>query len=342
MDLLLERMRHMTELTSLTISCQPFERFKLATSIATTTLLTHGVRLRNLSLTIPLEYYPGILAAAQSVTTLEHLSVELRIAFQTTIFEELFPVLIEFIQRQSNSLQSLSVDTPHPIVDPFQFFRNLGLLPNLKKLSVLHPIDRLQTQYSPGLDIFLASHSSSLEEVSIRFTGFFRHGHQPNPVQFFSHPILRVRLPHLTSLELGLRQWPSTYRYQSAEQLSNYVRPLANSLSSIAIHDRVLTFPEVEKLISVIGGENSHVRSLDVHMYFLSCDLLDLLSRRLPGLVRLNLAFEALTSKDDGGVVNTRNFASSHDVRSSIWSSILLTDGVIPLLKNQATNLSRD
>ncbi|KAF8908588.1 hypothetical protein CPB84DRAFT_1843482 [Gymnopilus junonius] len=133
-------------------------------------------------------------------------------------------------------------------------------------------------------------------------------------LKFMGPPALKsVQLTHLMSLDLGLRQWALKYKQGSAERLSNYLHPMAQTLSRLAIHDHILTLHEVKQTVSVVGGRDSWLCDLEMHTHFLSCNLLDLLSRQLPDLHQVDMRFESLTSKDDGNVVPTRNFMLGHN-----------------------------
>jgi len=61
--------------------------------------------------------------------------------------------------------------------------------------------------------------------------------------------------------------------------------------------------------------EDSSLESLQLHTQFLSCSLLDLLSRDMPNLHQLDLCFNSLVSKDDG-VANPNYYWWGYDEMS--------------------------
>ena len=104
----------------------------------------------------------------------------------------------------------------------------------------------------------------------------------------------------MTYLDLGLSQWPRSDRADATDDLVGYVSRVGRSLTRLAVRDCVLTFPQVVSLVSVFSSEPSKLRNLEMHVHFLSCSLLDLLSEQLPMLYRLELQFDSLMSQDDG------------------------------------------
>jgi hypothetical protein len=99
-----------------------------------------------------------------------------------------------------------------------------------------------------------------------------------------------------------------------AKILVDYLRPIRRKLSRLVIHDHTLTLTEVEKIVSVFDGKESHLRSLEMHTYFLNSDLLNLLSRKLP---ELNCLEFSVTNKDNGSSVahQSRNWRLKNNVR---------------------------
>ncbi|CAA7268310.1 unnamed protein product [Cyclocybe aegerita] len=75
---------------------------------------------------------------------------------------------------------------------------------------------------------------------------------------------------------------------------------MANSLIRLVIRDYVLTLDQVQWIVGVLSNEHSELRSLQLHMHTLSCDLFDLLATKLPRLYHLELCFHSLVSNDDG------------------------------------------
>jgi len=247
--------------------------------------------------------------------SLEGLTIVLRTTYNTTNDGEIMPAIISFINRHHKFLISLTIDTPEAKVDPSPLFNALHQLPHLKKLSILHPVARLQPPALTGIDFFLKKHAQQVEEFKIRFysTDFL-----PTPNELFSHPIFQIDLPRLSYLDLGLFQWPKTAQQEITDGLVQYLGRVCCSLTRLAIRDYILTFPQVVPLVSVFSFETSTLRSLEMHVYFLSCSLLDLLSQKLSKLYHLELWFDSLMSQDDG-VWIANYYWNSHDAQASAF-----------------------
>ncbi|KAF8954893.1 hypothetical protein BDZ97DRAFT_1970003 [Flammula alnicola] len=205
----------MTNVTSLPIGCHPPDDWKMfvwAMSFVETAWSAHGSRLRNLTLAIPLETYSDLLSSASMIK--HHPAAE-----STTVWDEILLSIVAFINRQARTLSHLSIDTPESGSDTSIPFNTLGR--------------RLQPQIPSGIDKFLKKDADLLQELTLQFYGPSIDEHLPSPSAFFSHPIFRVPLPCLTSLDLGLCQWEKS----------------------------------IQSLVSVFSGEASVLRSLEMHIY---------------------------------------------------------------------------
>jgi hypothetical protein len=312
--ILLRHIAQMTDVKSLTLGCyssDAIEGFKSAALFVHTVWSTVQSQLRTLNLAIPLEAYSNsrIFPPSLVLESLEELTVVLRKAYNTTDDGEFISAIIPFINRHHKSLISLTIDTPDTKVDPSPLFNALCLFPRVTKLSILHPVARLQPT---GIDVFLAKHAQQLEEFKMRFYGS---DFLPFPNELFSHPIFQIDLPRLAYLDLGLFHWPTSAQPAVTDGLVGYVGRVRRSLTRLAVRDCVLTFPQVVSLVSVVNSEASKLRSLEMHVNFLSCSLLDLLSQQLPMLYHLELRFDSLMSQDDGTLI-TDYYWSGYGVRS--------------------------
>ncbi|KDR72655.1 hypothetical protein GALMADRAFT_270615 [Galerina marginata CBS 339.88] len=317
-SILVKQISCMTEVTSLTIGCYWWDDIrlfnsKLAASLVTTALSIQRSRLRSLSLSIPLEAYPNIIATTPVLESLEELSITLRVTHFTTVYEEIFSLIIKFIDRHSGTLHTLTVDTPHRRVAPFHFFNNLGQLPKLRKLTVHYPVNHLLPQHPTGIDAFLRNHASQLEEFSFHICDLFANYFLPTPNEVFSHPILLIPMPRLASLELCLFQWAgAVHRNSMADNLLKYLHPMRKTLSRFALHNHALIFPEIKSIVLAIGGPESQLTDLELQVHLSTHDLFDLLSHQLPQLHRLEVGFEVLNKEDDGSI-------AFHNTQPNAW-----------------------
>ena len=162
--ILLRHIAQMTEVKSLTIGCYPSDDirgFKSAAPFVHTAWSTVQLRLRILNLAIPLEVYSNskIFTPNLVLESLEELTIVLRKAYNTTDDGQINTAIIPFINQHHKSLISLTIDIPEAKVDPSPFFNDLCRLPCVTKLSILHPVARLQPTDRTGIHIFLAKHA---------------------------------------------------------------------------------------------------------------------------------------------------------------------------------------
>ena len=305
----LRHIAQMTEVKSLTIRCFPsddIEGFKSALYFVRTAWSMLQSQLRILNLAIAVEAFSNskIFPLNLAMRSLEELTIVLRKAYSTTDDGEIISSLIPFI-NQHKSLISLAIDTPDGSVNPSPLFNALCQFPCLTRLSISH----LRFTDCSGIDVFLMKHAQRLEDFKIRF--HIAH-HSPTPTRFFSHPMFQIDLPLLASLDLGVFQWPKNSQVNVTDGLVRCIGRAGRWLTRLTVRDCALTFSQVVSLVFVVGSETSQLRSLEMHIYSLSCSLLDLLSQKLPMLHDLELW---LMNQDDGTWI-TNDYWNGFDVCS--------------------------
>ena len=319
---LLQKITKMTNVTSVIVGCYTLDdcqMFKNASSFLDAAW-THSSQLRTLTLAIPLEAMAHILPSMPKFDVLEELSLTLRFAYHNSEQDDILTHIAAFANRHASTLTKLSIDTPQPNVDPSSLYQALDLYPRLSSVSIAHPVERLEPQKSTGVDSFLAKRADSLRELKVQLHGPVVDQFPPSPEVLFSHPIFKIPFPHLKVLELGLCQWEKSFQPSVQRHLTQYIAQLSSILSDLVLRGYVFSFPEVHEVVTKIGGDGSTLRSLQLHTHFLSCDLLDLLSRELPNLHSLDLSFNSLSSKDDGSW-NHNYYWNGLDVSSSCLAS---------------------
>jgi len=207
-----------------------------------------------LTLALPLEAISHILPTIPKLESLEELSVTLRLADHLSAYDDILPQIGSFINRHSSTLTSIAIDTPFPKVDPASLFHALGSFPGLQAVSIGHPLERMKVESPTGIEDFLSNHASSIKKVKLQFYGPFIEPHPPSPSTFFFHPVFKVLFPRLTHLDLGLCVWDQSFRPLVKQHLAQYLGRSRSSLTSLVIRDYVLSFPEVQELVSVYGG----------------------------------------------------------------------------------------
>ena len=306
--LLLHNISKMTAVTSLTIGCYPSDDvhlFKKADSLAFIRLAwsAHASQLQTLTLSIPLEANDAVLKADPPFfDSLQTLNLTLRTESiePIPVHTDILRPIVTFVDRHSQTLTRLSVDTPEATVNSYTLFSTLRDLTRLTELSICHPWDHLRPSIATGVDTFLSRHAAYLESLSIWFGGIYTAYPLPSPDILFSHPILRTQLPSLKSLDLSLCQWPRAQDQALGRSLVRYIQPLHRTLEKLVIRNCVLTLRMVADLAAILGTPEAQLISLEIDTYFLSCELLDVLSQRLPNLVCLTLYFQNITGRDDG------------------------------------------
>ncbi|CAA7268319.1 unnamed protein product [Cyclocybe aegerita] len=188
-----------------------------------------------------------------------------------------------------------------PLVNPSSLYRNLSQLPRLTKLSISHPLERFLSHESTGIDTSLKNNRHTL--VELRFHSYHPVAYYPPPPDaFFSHPIFKVAFPLLEVLHLGLYRWSNNSEASVKDNLSRCLASFGNSgsLTKLAILEYVLRLEQLQAILLVVGGENSELRRLQVHLHGLDGNVFEALASQTLLLYELELCFNIMTEgKDD-------------------------------------------
>ncbi|KAG6916356.1 hypothetical protein DXG01_007192 [Tephrocybe rancida] len=245
-----------------------------------------GGNLRSLSLTAPRSAVEAFLPSSITLPCLEDLSISL-------LHSE--PSVLEFINGLQPTLQSLSIEMP---VGYNSFRLPIELLetfPDLIKFSLTMPFDAYHFIDPTGFNRFFLRHTG-LQELTmlgckVVCGGMYCeaiHMHGSNDVvDWYERCLHDVAFVGLHSFQLGL---PISI-FPSAGPLKCF-RMLSRSLASVTLIGVRLSFSEVSRLVTALGGPVLKVLSLTIDA--LSPDLIDLLAMTCPNLDKLALNIERL------------------------------------------------
>lgn len=313
----------MIGLTALTIGCSPERNLKIfnsAVPLYSTALVAHAPHLTSLTLNIPVEGYPTLISTTPPFNVLTHLNVAIHSAYHNTMYEETLVAIAGFIARHASTLTNLALDTPSTLIHPLQLFTNIPKLPHLKELSLAIWFQRLKLQYPTNVDQFLQRQAESLTGLILRFSGVYHpqdsiyYDPPPAPAVFFLHPLFQVQLSNLRSLDLKLDFWSGHFCTPMNDHVVEYLRRLQSPLAKLTISGYVFSFMQVKDIVTVFGGEDSQLQSLDIPTQCLSCGLLDLLHKQLPRLTNLKLSFNSLDLSCKGAGTQERDQGSASDL----------------------------
>ncbi|EDR06752.1 uncharacterized protein LACBIDRAFT_299600 [Laccaria bicolor S238N-H82] len=312
---LLRSITNLTNLVTLNLECQnypvdDYNDFKLAIPFITNGWLAYGSVLRTLSLKIPLEACKECLPPSLRLPSLEDLSIHIFTAYLTTDATKLVrSVLVPFVNRHSLTIESLTISTPMAFnynISPM--FGELEYLPRLTKIDVYFPLISLQQTDSAGLHHLLKAQSGNLLTLRIRFGHLFGLTTQPPaPCALFAHPMFKVSLPNLKSLELNILG----HNTRLVQCVVPYLHQFRDSLTTLVLNHHQATHLEAYDIIDVFERSSSRLLLLDLWLTHLSPSFLDVLSVKLPDLERLNLSFGTFVGHDHTFSM-TRSYSHRH------------------------------
>ncbi|KAF9458167.1 hypothetical protein BDZ94DRAFT_144589 [Collybia nuda] len=250
-----------------------------------------GHNLQVLILNVALEGYPYIFSPSLTFPHLEFLGINISQAYRTTDCSVIInDLLVPFINNHRISLQSFEVSS-YDYLDLNVLFSGLHQLSNLKKVKIDYRFTSLEQTETAGLHHFLHIHSPSLQELDLHFRPANDiHIGNPLPCRWFQQDFLRVQLPNLQSLDLGME-----YFAADLHRTAGYLKQYQNSLTYLSLRSVAFTLSELSTLLDVFSGTEC-LRKLDVNVFHLSPELLDLLEGKVPSLYHLELGFDRFSS----------------------------------------------
>ncbi|KAF8236955.1 hypothetical protein L208DRAFT_1390023 [Tricholoma matsutake] len=253
---------------------------------------TFGSTLRSLTLNLSLEGYRCVLTPTLLFPNLEALSItlseliNLRDDSDSKLVHDL---LVPFINIHHSSLQSLKL-VLH--IDVSSCLLRIRHLPRLQTLDYYCGLSSRNINNS-GLQHILQTHSNELRELSLSF-GFPFPGKLSSG--WYTQKCFSVALPHLQSITLGSGCWWDLGL--TAAWLQNFNK----SLTCLILDRWRFSFQEVETIVNVFTGPGLHSLYLSVHQ--MTPELVDMLERKLPWLIFLQLRFTAVCTSESSEFVS--------------------------------------
>jgi len=294
------RILEMTQLTSLVVGCYIHDSWRhfIDALPLLNAAWSHAPQLQQLSLHLPVECLDKVLETTPHLPLLEELHLSIwSISSHPLFCQATLITVATFINRHSPSLIHLTIDIPTPNLDPSPLFLGIGQLPKILGIATELSIQRLDPQGGGPVGKFLTKQSVSLQELRFQFYEPTL-GERPTPSSFFSSSIFQVDFPALSSLELGLCYWDRTSEQSLASSIAQYLFKFRHTLTRLTIQGCIISLPIIEAFVSALG-EGAVLQELEMHVHYLSSDLLDILSRNLLRLRILDLTYSWLQYRDD-------------------------------------------
>ena len=252
-----------------------------------------GSNLRVLSMHMPLSKLCTIISSALGLDQLQELDIALKA-------EDLWPsanqpnsliieILGPFINRLNLTLRSFTIaSSAH--MDLSVFFDSLGHFPRLTKLAILVPFDFIHLSDTSGINRLL-SVNDTIQHLILRPRDCcrpFKYKSTGSVVEtWIKQSFPDVVLAKLHTMEVGLNFIPGTL-----DTMMVHLGRFADTLSSLILMDRSLTYHEVEMAVSPFANRSAGLGSLSLFVRTLSPQFVDLLANKLPKLHKLELSID--------------------------------------------------
>ncbi|KAF9458158.1 hypothetical protein BDZ94DRAFT_143841 [Collybia nuda] len=248
--------------------------------------VTFGHNLQRLALDITLEGCEYILSPSLTFPRLEKLVFALSQAYRTTDSRKIMKnILVPFINRHCLTLNSLEFSS-YDYLDLCGMLGALQHFPHLRRLKLDFWFASPQQTCTAGLQHALELHTDSLQDLNLNFTVVKHYSFAPPPAQWFQQKFLRVPLPNLQSLELGM-----TDLVVDADRTAGYLKQYKNTIKTLVLQSQPFSLHEVDVIVSLFTKTDS-LRTLNISVIEFCPALLDLLSTKLPSLRRLEVEFD--------------------------------------------------
>jgi len=242
--------------------------------------------LHHLDLRVSVENLPDIIPPTLVFPHLSHLTVELRIVYRSSdAMAHILGTLLPFLNRSSPTLTSFALLTREHL--PLkELYTKLSVMPKLRSFVAMQGyVSTLQTDTS-GLHDFLSRHSDALHSLSLSFyslgSGIIL---DPEMEGWTEQEFLRVSLPNLTSLTLGLYDFPAHF--------GEKIRKSLQGLSIPELRHLYLPMPLPLLELEEIFQDGMDIQVLTLNCTSIEAALFDLVASKLPRLLHLDLRYAA-------------------------------------------------
>ncbi|TFK72828.1 hypothetical protein BDN72DRAFT_835704 [Pluteus cervinus] len=209
--------------------------------------------------------------------------------------------LSSFLEPVRKSLCSLAIIVPvfPPGLSLIPHLESLSF-PNLTRLHLSIPSRMWSHRHASNLQTLL-SHSKRLRVLVLTYISM---GDFPS---LWSSDTSPTRLPPLESLHIEVMDTTGSYSAQLATAL---LRPFENSLTTLSLLGRSLTYDEVRVLLHDLSRNRDKpiLRKLRLAVSRLTPQLMDLFANRLESLQYLDLSYDETFSSNDAIIRDEREF----------------------------------
>lgn len=260
-----------------------FPRSQFRKQIVIAAWTAFGSNLRSLTLVAPLFESKFPLDPTLVFPNLDQLSIELSCQYGrvdgTKLVENL---LVPFMNNHHSTLRSLALSLQiEGLASPLPLFSGIRHLPYLSKFIFCCQFpSAVRGPDTSALLHILTKHSNHLRELELMLS----HWSTPEPHVWYTQASLHVALPRLEFLHVTLDFFSVSFRTAA------YLRQFKNSLMTLKLTGRRLTYSETEQIINVFAGPDK-LRVLHLEIDHLGPELFDLFSITLPSLDVLYLVF---------------------------------------------------
>ncbi|KAG6865688.1 hypothetical protein C0991_000301 [Blastosporella zonata] len=258
--------------------------------------------LRKLALDISLENVVKLLAPCSAPHSIEELDLVIRVDHSFTaatldhtsiLIEHLAPA----IGRLRHSLRRLAIQAWEPL-DFSPLFLALDYLPLLSHLILAIPVESPHLGDPTGLATLLTRQRLTLRSLALRATQYSGPGLTPDPASLTAwlvHALVDVTdIPHLRALDISSGLFPLSAALAALVQFGG-------TISNLVLTGCYLTHADIEAVLAAFRrrAKTERLESLRLGSVVLTPDLLDLLARELPNLVRLELLVREVSVDSD-------------------------------------------
>jgi hypothetical protein len=266
-----------------------FQRFVLPYILAAWS--SFGSNLRHLHLSVSLKVIPNTIGTVK-LDNLEELIIDIFDAYQSTNRTRIVHLsLLEFVNNHCEKLTLFTMGTLQQF-DLHLVLQELAPMPLLKSLAFSDTYYDLETQKLSGLHKFLQVNSQQLEKLEIQFHSF--QGIFSPGSLWFTQPCFQVPLPRLKFLTLRLPDHPGHAMGGIVECVHQYT----NNLTYLDLGTGYFTLGDLKELTQGFANK-SNFRKFAINAFFLSPQLLHLLSHNLAHLEDLSITFHDVTHHEN-------------------------------------------
>lgn len=277
--------RNLTSVTTLIVQLSTyidpkFHPLKLA--ILDNRWTTFACSLRCLSLRTPLEDLAGIIPRDIKLVKLEKFDLNISITYRTSDADGLMrKIILPFLTSHKDTLEFLVLDAEERI-NLSSFLKEIPHIPRLSGFHLNQPFTSSDPTEISGHYRFLQTHQAHLLDLDMKFRPW-EYSLCPTTETWFTQAWFHVHLPKLRSLSLTLPQPPNYPSREATPCLPQYTR----TLTALSLKPCRFSYTAASVLLPQLGA--GVLRTLELFVWVMSPDLLQLFAQHIPNLQSLKL-----------------------------------------------------